>query len=103
MCKSTIALNTLYATFCALFIYTMSYLEEEYYIGDRDIKDICVVYKEIIDDNRDVFAPVCLLIVSPLIYAVVKKRFKSLSLNIMTLALLAYWIWRFFIRLIVCI
>ncbi|MCK3667863.1 YjeO family protein [Photorhabdus noenieputensis] len=80
----------------------MSYLEEEYYIGGRDINNLCIVYKELIDDNRDVFAPTCLLIMSPLIYATAKKRFKSLSLNVITFVLLGYWIWRFFVRLIVC-
>ncbi|MCA6221626.1 YjeO family protein [Photorhabdus antumapuensis] len=103
MSKSAIVLNITYAIFCALFIYMMSYLEEEHYIGGQDIDNLCTVYRELIDDNRDVFAPTCLLIMSPLLYAAMKKRFKSFSLNAITFALLGYWIWRFFIRLIVCI
>ncbi|OWO79809.1 hypothetical protein B5C26_20100 [Photorhabdus luminescens] len=103
MSKSAIVLNITYAVFCALFIYMMSYLEEEHYIGGQDIDNLCTVYRELIDDNRDVFAPTCLLIMSPLIYATVKKRFKSLSLNVITFALLGYWVWRFFIRFIVCV
>ncbi|OCQ54694.1 Inner membrane protein YjeO [Photorhabdus australis subsp. thailandensis] len=100
---SKLALNIIYAIFCTLFIYIMSYLEEEYYTNGRDIKDICDTYRALLDDTRELFSPTCLLVISPLIYATVKKRFKSLPLNIMTFALLAYWIWQFFIRLMICI
>ncbi|MQL48811.1 MULTISPECIES: YjeO family protein [Photorhabdus] len=98
-----LALNISYAIFCALFIFLMSYLEEEHYVVGKDLNNICAIYSALIDDNRDLFAPTCLLIISPLIYATAKKRFKSRSLNVITFTLLGYWIWRFFIRLMVCI
>ncbi|MGS0629712.1 MULTISPECIES: YjeO family protein [Photorhabdus] len=100
---SKLALNITYAIFCTLFIYMMSSLEEEYYTNGSNVKDICDTYRALLDDTRELFSPTCLLIISPLIYATVKKRFKSFSLNIITFTLLAYWIWRFFIRLMICI
>ncbi|OCQ53393.1 Inner membrane protein YjeO [Photorhabdus australis subsp. thailandensis] len=104
MSKLSTVLIVGYVFFCMLLIYMMSYFEKEYYIDGIDIKNICDVYNTlVVDDTRDFDAPVSLLFLFPLFYHAAKKRFKSFFFNAISVVLLVYWAWRFFIRLIVCI
>ncbi|OCQ54691.1 Inner membrane protein YjeO [Photorhabdus australis subsp. thailandensis] len=104
MNKLAIVLTILYILLCIIVIDGASFFEKEDYIDGQVIKNVCDVYRAlVVDDIRGITAPISLLFIFPLFYTAAKKRFKSAFFNAVTLALLAYWLWRFFIRLIVCI
>ncbi|WP_420855325.1 DUF2645 family protein [Xenorhabdus mauleonii] len=93
----------IYYLFCLLIIYSFSFFEEEIYIDGDEIKNACVAHRTfVVDDTRDVSVPVSALFMLPLLFKVIKIKFNSLKLNIMLLTLVAYWAWRFFIRLMYC-
>ncbi|WP_038239113.1 YjeO family protein [Xenorhabdus szentirmaii] len=93
----------IYYVFCLLIIYSFSFFEEEIYIDGGEIENACVAHRAfVVDDTRDVTAPLAALFVLPLLFKAAKLRFKSLKLNITLLSLIAYWVWRFFIRLMYC-
>ncbi|WP_426577075.1 YjeO family protein [Xenorhabdus stockiae] len=92
-----------YYVLCLSVIYLSSFFEEEYYIDGIDIKNACVAHRAlVVDDIRDVTAPIAALFIIPLLFIAVKLKGKSWLVNIMTLSLLAYWGWRFFIRIMGC-
>lgn len=93
-----------YACFCLLVIDLSSWFEEEYYIDGRSMKNVCDIYEALVVDDIRVFtAPMSFLFMSPLIYFAFKKKLKSKLINITTLVVLIYWVWRFFLRLYFCI
>ncbi|MCG3463394.1 YjeO family protein [Xenorhabdus bovienii] len=99
MSKKTIV----YYMLCLFVIYLFSFFEEEIYIDGVDIKNACVAHSEfVIDDIRDVTAPIAALFIVPLLFIAIKSKFRSLKTNIMLLSLIAYWGWRFFIRIMYC-
>ncbi|MDC9613948.1 YjeO family protein [Xenorhabdus khoisanae] len=93
----------IYYVFCLLIIYSFSFFEEEIYIDGAEIKNACVAHRTFVaDDTRDVSAPVAALFILPLLFKIIKIKFKSLKVNIMLISLIMYWVWRFFIRIILC-
>ncbi|MBD2801744.1 YjeO family protein [Xenorhabdus sp. M] len=93
----------IYYVICLLIIYVFSYFEEEIYIDGTEIKNACMVHRALVaDDVRDVSAPISALFILPLLFKVIRFKFKSLAINAMFLSLVAYWGWRFFIRLMNC-
>ncbi|WP_053115949.1 YjeO family protein [Erwinia iniecta] len=92
-----------YGLISAVIIEIFSYLDYEEMIGEGEIKNVCVVLEAlVIDDTRDVMAPVTFLFVLPLIYMATKRKFKSAPINIITVLLLTFWLWRFFLRYQFC-
>ncbi|PHM51791.1 YjeO family protein [Xenorhabdus hominickii] len=96
-------LSLTYFAFCLLIINISSFFEEEFYIDGIDIKNACEAHRAlVVDDIRDVTAPIAALFIIPLLIIAVKLKCKSWLVNIMTLSLIAYWVWRFFIRIMWC-
>ncbi|MBD2780991.1 DUF2645 family protein [Xenorhabdus szentirmaii] len=72
-------------------------------IDGIEIKNACMAHRALVaDDVRDVSAPISALFILPLLFKVIRFKFKSLAINAMFLSLVAYWGWRFFIRLMNC-
>ncbi|MBD2806026.1 YjeO family protein [Xenorhabdus sp. 42] len=72
-------------------------------IDGTEIKNACMAHRALVaDDVRDVSAPISALFILPLLFKVIRFKFKSLAINAMFLSLVAYWGWRFFIRLMNC-
>ncbi|PHM33384.1 membrane protein [Xenorhabdus mauleonii] len=93
----------IYYIFCVLLIDSFSFFEEEIYIDGVEIKNACVAHRTFVaDDTRDVSAPVSALFIFPLLFKVIRLKFRSWTLNMMLLSLIVYWAWRFFIRLMYC-
>ncbi|PHM51594.1 DUF2645 family protein [Xenorhabdus hominickii] len=93
----------IYYFFCLLIIFSFSFFEEEIYIDGVEIKNACVAHRTFVaDDTRDVSAPVAALFILPLLFKATRIKFNSLKINIMLLSLIIYWLWRFFIRIMLC-
>jgi hypothetical protein len=93
----------IYYLSCIFFILVLSYADKEDLIDGDEVRNICDVRRMFfIDDTRDVTAPLTLLFIAPLIYLVVKRRFRSLPLNIALATVVIFWLWRFFIRFSIC-
>ncbi|MDC9597220.1 YjeO family protein [Xenorhabdus anantnagensis] len=96
-------LYLVYYVLCLPVIYLSSFFEEEAYIDGVDIKNACVAHRAlVVDDIRDVTAPIAALFIIPLLFIAVKLKCKSWLVNVMALSLIAYWAWRFFIRIMLC-
>ncbi|MDE1474785.1 YjeO family protein [Xenorhabdus bovienii] len=103
MKKITTIIYSTYYICCLFIIYLLSFFEEEVYIDGKEIKNACIAHRAlVVDDIRDITAPISILFIIPLLYLAIRNKFKSLPMNIMSFSLLAYWGWRFFIRLIIC-
>lgn len=90
--------------FCCIAIYFLSSFEEEIYIDGKEIVNACMAFKAfVVDDVRDFTGAVSFSIfVFPFLFVCIKRRGKDIFLNILSVFLLSYWIWRFFIRLNLC-
>ncbi|WP_407704379.1 YjeO family protein [Winslowiella arboricola] len=92
-----------YSLFCAVIIDMFSFLDYEEMVGQGEITNVCVVLRTLVmDDTRDVLAPLAFLLISPLFYLVAKKKLKSWPINIITMLLFIFWLWRFFLRFKFC-
>ncbi|MBP2168407.1 hypothetical protein J2125_001599 [Erwinia toletana] len=92
-----------YGLFCAVIIDMFSFLDYEEMVGKGEITNVCVVLRTlVVDDTRDVLAPLAFLLILPLCYLAVKKKLKSWPLNIITMLLFIFWLWRFFLRFKFC-
>lgn len=93
----------IYYLSCMFLILVLSYVDKEDLIDGDEVRSICDVRRMFsIDDTRDVTAPLTVLFIAPLVYLVVKKRFRSLPLNIALATVAIFWLWRFFIRFSIC-
>ncbi|MCV9878468.1 YjeO family protein [Brenneria izbisi] len=90
--------------FCCIVVYFLSSFEEEIYIDGKEIVNACMAFKTfVVDDIRDFTGTVSFFIfVFPFLFLCIKRRGKDIGLNILSVFLLSYWIWRFFIRLNLC-
>lgn len=93
----------IYYLLCLFLILVLSYIDKEDLIDGDEVRSICDVRQMFsIDDTRDVTAPLTLLLITPLIYLVVNRRFRSWPLNISLILVAIFWLWRFFIRFSIC-
>ncbi|MDR0219627.1 MAG: YjeO family protein [Enterobacteriaceae bacterium] len=93
----------IYFLFCLFIINSFSFFEEEIYIDGNDIKNACIAHRALAaDDIRDFTAPTAVIFIIPFLVLAFKSKGKSLLTNLILLTLIAYWIWRFFIRLMIC-
>ncbi|WP_437616234.1 YjeO family protein [Erwinia sp. V71] len=89
---------------CLFFIFYYSFFKEEYYIDGDEIKNVCDAWRVfVVDDIRDVTAPLTLAMIAPFIVMSVRKKSRSRFLWLMTMVLLLSWWWRFFGRLWFCL
>lgn len=88
----------LYSTVSALIIYFLSAHEYEWMIGeDAEVNNICELP---LQDGQIIFAVLALLPVLALAgYGAYTKKLKTILLS---LALFLFWIWRFYIRTLLC-
>ncbi|WP_431222606.1 YjeO family protein [Serratia sp. L9] len=88
---------------CLLSILVLSYVDKKDFIDGDEVKDICDVRRmSAIDDTRDVTASLTMPFILPFIYLVVRRKLRSSTLNVALFLLIAFWLWRFFIRFAMC-
>ncbi|MBJ7222835.1 MULTISPECIES: DUF2645 family protein [unclassified Brenneria] len=94
----------LFFTFCCVAIYLLSSFEEDIYIDGKEILNSCMAFRAfVVDDTRDITGTISFaFFVFPFLLLSFRKKFRDISINILTFFLLLFWAWRFFIRLHLC-
>lgn len=84
-------------------IILFSFIDKESLIDGVEIKNICdVMHNFSVDDFRDVGRIFTSLMIVPLLYYCCCKRTRAWYLYLMTLFLIGFWVWRFFLRFHLC-
>lgn len=87
-----------------LWITLFSTQDKEWWIGEGGIKNICDLMEYIEnDDIRDAGVIMTLPIFFPVIYAIFIKRKRYWFLNLVTILVTGFWLWKFFIRYQLCL
>ncbi|WP_145502131.1 YjeO family protein [Yersinia similis] len=89
--------------FCFFTIYLISSFKEEAFIDGIEIKNACIAHRAfVVDDIRDITVIFAIIILIPCFVYLKRSRFKNKFFNLLSLLLIIYFFWRFFIRLNVC-
>jgi len=92
-----------YYVFSFPLIYILSSFKEEDYIDGIDIKNACIAHRAlVVDDTRDFTITLAIILLIPCVFFLKKYKLKSIQINTLTVAIIAYSIWRFYIRLNIC-
>ncbi|MBS0057097.1 MULTISPECIES: YjeO family protein [Yersinia] len=92
-----------YFLFCSFAIYLLSSFKEEAFIDGVEIKNACIAHRAlVVDDIRDFTVTLAVIILIPCLIYLKKYKFKNKILNISSILLVMYFLWRFFIRLNIC-
>ncbi|WP_050104562.1 YjeO family protein [Yersinia similis] len=92
-----------YYIFCFFTIYLISSFKEEAFIDGIEIKNACIAHRAfVVDDIRDITVIFAIIILIPCFVYLKRSRFKNKFFNLLSLLLIIYFFWRFFIRLNVC-
>ncbi|AYW91933.1 YjeO family protein [Yersinia pseudotuberculosis] len=92
-----------YYIFCFFALHLISSFKEEAFIDGIEIKNACVAHRAfVVDDIRDFTVIFAIIILIPCFVYLKKNRFKNQFLNLLSILLIIYFIWRFFIRLSFC-
>ncbi|WP_404273266.1 YjeO family protein [Yersinia similis] len=92
-----------YYIFCFFTIYLISSFKEEAFIDGIEIKSACIAHRAfVVDDIRDITVIFAIIILIPCFVYLKRSRFKNKFFNLLSLLLIIYFFWRFFIRLNVC-
>lgn len=96
-------LSFIWFLICAAMITMFSYVDKEWFIDGREIKNICEVMQAlVVDDTRDIGGSLTFLMIVPLIYYSFHKKHRAWHLYLMTVLLIAFWVWRFYLRFQLC-
>ncbi|AYL54599.1 TPA: YjeO family protein [Citrobacter freundii] len=103
MSWKSFVLNFIWFVISIFWIDMLSVQDKEWFIDGRGINNICDVmtYLEN-DDIRPVGVIMTLPLFIPYIYAVIRKRQRSLWQYSVIATMVFYWLWRFFIRYQIC-
>ncbi|QKJ85526.1 hypothetical protein PMPD1_0551 [Paramixta manurensis] len=97
-------ITTLWFLLSIFMIAYLSYFKEEQYIDGDEVKTLCDAYRIfMVDDIRAFTAPLTLMLLLPFIWLTLRKKHRTLYLIVMTVILFAFWYWRFFGRLQLCL
>ncbi|MFG1174578.1 YjeO family protein [Erwiniaceae bacterium CAU 1747] len=97
------ALLPFYYVFCLMMMWLGGMPDYLEHMDGVEIKNICQLQRAFIgDDWRDTFGPLTLLMSSPFLYLVLRKRGKSWLANIALIVLCGYWLWSFYIQYALC-
>ncbi|MFK8260154.1 DUF2645 family protein [Erwinia sp. AnSW2-5] len=97
------ALIPLYYFFCLMMIWSGAMPDYTEHIDGVRIKNICDLMRAYdMDDIRDVTGPMTLMMISPFLYWVLRKKCKSWLPNISFIVLCGYWLWSFYIQYALC-
>ncbi|CNL47810.1 TPA: YjeO family protein [Yersinia enterocolitica] len=92
-----------YYTLCFIAIYLLSSFKEESFIDGVEIKNACIAHRAlVVDDIRDFTVTLAILALIPCFIYLKSFKFKNKPLNILSVLLAFYLLWRFFIRLNIC-
>lgn len=98
------ALLPFYYAFCLMMIWLGGMPDYTENIDGVRIKNICDLMRAYaMDDIRDATGPMTLLMSSPFLYLVLRKRGKSWLANIALIVLCGYWLWSFYIQYALCL
>lgn len=93
------AMVPFYYFFCLVMIFIGGVPDYSENIDGVEIKNICDLMRNyVIDDSRDAFGPITLLMITPFFIMAIIKKFKSWFANISFLVLLFFWLWSFYIQ-----
>lgn len=96
---------TIYIYYTMLFpvIYLLSSFKEESLIDGVEIRNACMAHRAfVVDDIRDFTVTLAIILLVPCFYFLQKTKFKSTSIIFLTIAVIFYSAWRFFIRITLC-